>query len=147
MKVREFFKVYDELTDSIPEKFCKIAEIAKDCVYFNGSKLIKYCSKYYDVINYNDKDLDFTIGECPDGEISINWYIGNDEYCNVYVTENFFDDFDEFLKELKEYVKRNNEIETEKYNKALNKREQKRKGKESKEYQEYLRLKEKFEGS
>ena len=147
MKAREFFKVYDELTDSIPEKFGKIAEIAKDCVYFNGNKLIKYCAKYDDVINYDDKDLDFTLEKCSDGEISINWYIGNDEYCNVYVTENFFDNFDEFLKELKEYVKRNNEIETEKYNKALNKREQKRKGKESKEYQEYLRLKEKFENS
>jgi hypothetical protein len=57
------------------------------------------------------------------------------------VSENFFDNFEEYLNEVKEYVRKNNEAETEKYNRYLEKQKQFLKVKETKEYQEYLRLK------
>lgn len=145
MNIRKFLSIHNEIMGQIPEKFSKISEIVKDCVYFNGDELVKHSGKFRDITRF--KDYKCNVIEYCDNDFLISWTDDWDDYCSIIVSENFFDNFEEHLKEIKEYVRKNNEAETEKYNKYLEKCEQDTKVKETKEYQEYLRLKEKFENS
>lgn len=145
MNIREFLKIEDEIMGRIPEKFSKISEIVKDCLCFNGEKLVKTPGKYRDIVRF--KDYNCNAIEYCDNDFLINWTDNLDDYCSIIVSENFFDNFEEYLNEVREYVRKNNEAETEKYNRYLEKCEQNIKIKETKEYQEYLKLKTKFENS
>lgn len=144
MNIREFLNIEEEIMGQIPEKFSKISEIVKDCICFNGAELVKHPGvKYRDIVRFKDYDCNL-IAYC-DNDFLINWTDNCDDYCSVTVSENFFDNFEEYLKEVREYVIKNNEAETAKYNIYLEKQKQDIKTKETKEYQEYLRLKAKFE--
>jgi len=57
----------------------------------------------------------------------------------------FFDDFNGYLEYVKNLVSENKKSELEKYSKYLDKLQKNQKLFEDKEYQEYLRLKSKFE--
>lgn len=143
MKIREFLNIEENIKNQISEKFSKISEIVKDYISFNGAELVKHPGKYRDVARF--KDYSCNITDFCDNDFLISWTDNWDDYCSIVVSENFFDNFDEFLKEVKDYVIKNNEAETEKYNRYLEKCEQNIKLKETKEYQEYLKLKTKFE--
>lgn len=143
MKIKDFVEFYNEENEKISDKFKKITEILDKGVFFNGINLqkLKY-HRYSDLKYFGEKD---TIYLAPFGNlIEICWYSsdGEDTYF-VDFDYSFFDDFDTFLKNLNEEILKNNEIEEEKYNKYLIKKMQEQK--ESPEYKEYLRLKEKFE--
>lgn len=142
MKIREFLKIEEEITGQIPEKFRKISEIVKDCICFNGAELVKHPGKYKDITQFKDYNYSCKVIEFCDNDFLISWTDNLDDYCSIIVSENFFDNFEEYLKEIKEYVRKNNEAETEKYNRYLEKQNQLLKVKETKEYQEFLRLKE-----
>lgn len=145
MNIREFLKIEEEITGQIPEKFSKISELVKDCLCFNGEKLVKTPGKYRDIVRFEDHNCN--VIEYCDNDFLISWTDDWDDYCSIIVPENFFDNFEEYLNEVREYIRKNNEAETEKYNKYLEKCEQNIKIKETKEYQEYLKLKTKFENS
>ena len=140
MKIREFLKIEEEITGQIPEKFSKISELVKDCLCFNGEKLVKNPGKYRDIVRFDDHNCN--VIEYCNNDFLISWADSWDDYCSIIVSENFFDNFEECLNEVREYVRKNNEVETEKYNTYLEKQKQNIKTKESKEYQEFLRLKE-----
>lgn len=143
MKIKDFVDFYNEEIEKSSEKFKKIIEILDKCVYFNGINLqkLKY-HKFSDLKYLGEKDTIFfaSFGN----SIEICWYSsdGEDTYF-VDFDYSFFDDFETFLKNLNEEILKNNEIEEDKYNKYLIKKTQEEK--ESPEYREYLRLKEKFE--
>ena len=145
MNIREFLKIEDEIMGQIPEKFRKISELVKDCICFNGGELVKDPGKYRDITQF--KDHNCNVIEYLDKDFLISWTNNWDDYCSIIVSENFFDNFEEYLNEVREYTRKNNEAETEKYNTYLKKQKQVSKLKKTKEYKEYLKLKAKFENS
>ena len=104
--------------------------------------MVKHPGKYKDITQFKDYNYSCKVIEFCDNDFLISWTDNLDDYCSIIVSENFFDNFEEYLKEIKEYVRKNNEAETEKYNRYLEKQNQLLKVKETKEYQEFLRLKE-----
>ena len=134
MNIREFLKIEDEIMGQIPEKFSKISELVKDCICFNGGELVKDPGKYRDITQF--KDYSCKVTEYLDKDFLISCTNNWDDYCSIIVSENFFDNFEEYLNEVREYIRKNNEAETEKYNRYLEKQKQVSKLKKTKEYKE-----------
>lgn len=111
MNIREFLKIEEEILGQIPEKFSKISEIVKDCICFNGAELVKHPGKYRDITRF--KDYNCNVIEYCYNDFLISWTDDWDDYCSIIVPENFFDNFEEYLNEVREYVRKNNEAETE----------------------------------
>ena len=122
MNIREFLKIEDEIMGQIPEKFSKISELVKDCICFNGGELVKDPGKYRDITQF--KDYSCKVTEYLDKDFLISCTNNWDDYCSIIVSENFFDNFEEYLNEVREYIRKNNEAETEKYNRYLEKQKQ-----------------------
>lgn len=141
MKAQDFIDFYTQEVDKIPEKFEKIQEITKEWLFFNGKELIKVDYSQFESIKYYDQNCIFTLKAVDKDAIEIIWYDENGDYCCVYVSSLFFDDFEKYLEYVKDLVSENNERQVEKCIEY----EDAHKEDVEKEYQEYLRLKDKSE--
>ena len=145
MKIREIIGIYENSINSIFAKFEKIYELTNEWQHFDGKNLIKKdCSPFNSLTWFRGAEW-FHIDIIDEATINIFWYDKDGDYQNVYVSDAFFDDFDNYLEYVKNLVLENNKNELEKYNEHLRNLEKEQEIKEQKRYQEYLKLKEIYE--
>lgn len=138
MKAKEFNEFYKKELENFPEKIKRLKEVTKDCIYFDGLKLKEKEYYIYDDLLFYDEMEHIYFSPYGD-KIEIYWYSGiYDEHCEITLDYTFFDDFETFLENLKKEITHNNKIQKEKYEEFLSKTN-------TKEYKEYLRLKEIYE--
>lgn len=146
MKTLFFIKTYNEIISEIPKKFEKIQELTKEWEYFDGKNLVKKDYSPFNSLNYFKQSYNIFLDIIDDEKtIRISWNDDVEDYYCVNVSEMFFDYFNGYLEYVKNLVSENKKSELEKYSKYLDKLQKSQKLFEDKEYQEYLRLKKKFE--
>ena len=115
------------------------------------SKLRKENSpEFYDLRNIDLIEGDLYLNVDEKGNIVISWLDTDDDY-NCFITDpEFFDDFESYYNKYKQKIDNHNKAEQDKYNAFLAKMEEEKRQMEAKKkdkrYQEYLKLKEEFQG-
>ena len=145
MKIREIIEIYENSISNIFTRFEKIHELTKECQHFDGKNLVKKDYSSFSSLAWFRGAEWFHIDIIDENTINIFWYDSCDEYQNVYVSDEFFDDFDSYLEYVKNLVLENNKNELEKYNEYLRKLENEKEIGKQKQYEEFLKLKEIFE--
>nr|DAX81676.1 MAG TPA: hypothetical protein [Bacteriophage sp.] len=115
------------------------------------SKLRKENSpEFYDLRNIDLIDGDLYLNVDEKGNIVISWLDTDDDYNSFITDPEFFDDFESYYNKYKQKIDTHNKVEQDKYNAFLAKIEEEKRQMESKKkdkrYQEYLKLKEEFQG-
>ena len=120
IKAQDFMDYYIKEINKISDKFDKIYEISKKWVYFDGKELknVNY-SPYRSLIYHNQANGFYKISPLKNGEIMIFWEDDDEIFDYVAVTNDFFDDFEKFLKDVENEVSKNNEIQNSKYSEYL----------------------------
>lgn len=143
------------MNKDILEKLYKILELERTRVNFaesgnTGSLINQVSYKAIDLINLDFKDSDIYLTVSKTGDIIISWIDCDGDYSDFTVSPEFFDDFDSYYNKYKQEIENHNKQETFKYNDYLSATEAEQKQREAKKrdkrYQEYLKLKEEFEG-
>lgn len=149
MNARDVIKAYDEITNKIPEKLKKVYEFTKEWKYFDGKclSLKDYEHPFSSLARFRGTEH-FFLNIVDKTTFRISWYNNNYKgYFSVNVSDMFFDDFNLFIEYVKNLVSENNKTELEKYTRYLEKQVRDQELFKGQEYQEYLKLKEKFEKS
>ena len=123
----------------------KIHELTKECQHFDGKNLVKKDYDQFSSLAWFRGAEWFHIDIIDENTINIFWYDSCDEYQNVYVSDEFFDDFDSYLEYVKNLVLENNKKQVEKFQEYLKHTKELEKQKVQKQYEEYLKLKEIYE--
>lgn len=145
MKIREIIEIYENSISNIFTKFEKIHELTKECQHFDGKNLVKKDYGQFSSLAWFRGAEWFHIDIIDENTINIFWYDSCDEYQNVYVSDEFFDDFDSYLEYVKNLVLENNKIQTAKFQEFQSRLEKEKETEEQEQYQEFLRLKKIYE--
>ena len=123
----------------------KIYELTKECQHFDGKNLVKKDYDRFSSLAWFRGAEWFHIDIIDENTINIFWYDSCGEYQNVYVSDEFFDDFDSYLEYVKNLVLENNKIQTAKFQEFQSRLEKEKEIEKQKQYEEFLKLKEIFE--
>ena len=145
MKIREIIEIYENSISNIFTKFEKIYELTKECQHFDGKNLVKKDYDQFSSLAWFREAEWFHIDIIDENTINIFWYDSCDDYQNVYVSDEFFDDFDSYLEYVKNLVLENNKIQTAKFQEFQSRLEKEKEIEKQKQYEEFLKLKEIFE--
>ena len=151
----QFKETLELMNKDIIDKLNKILELEQTRVKFaesgNVAALIKEVSySAIDLRNLDFRDEDLYLSVSKNDDIIISWLDCDGDYCDFKVSPEFFDDFDSYYNKYKQELEAYNKQETFKYNDYLSATEEEQRQREAKKrnkrYQEYLKLKEEFEG-
>lgn len=151
----QYKETLELMNEDIIEKLNKILELEHTRVKFaesgNVAALIKKVSfSAIDLRNLDFKDSDIYLSVSKTGDIIISWLDCDGDYSDFKVSPEFFDDFDSYYNKYKQELEEYNKQETFKYNDYVSATEEEQRQREAKKrdkrYQEYLKLKEEFEG-